>query len=50
MKLVKQRLIQCQMKLEQPRESHPFGWIARRLFEIEGQLKNQKKLKVLQGQ
>jgi hypothetical protein len=32
MKLVRQRLNRCQMKLGQPRENHPFDSITHHLF------------------
>jgi hypothetical protein len=42
MKLVKQKLIPCQMKLGQPRESHPFDLITHHLSEIAKQLIRQR--------
>jgi len=39
---VKQKLIPYQMKLGQPRESHPFDLITHHLFEIAGQLEHQR--------
>jgi hypothetical protein len=42
---VRQKLIPYQMKLGQPRESHPFDLIVRHLFEIARQLTHRKRLK-----
>jgi len=50
MKLVIQKLIQCQMKLGQPRENHPFDLITHHLSETARRLIHQRMRKVLLSQ